>query len=258
MIAAEVTVSAYGNRPLEELQRLIDLRTKRLGECAKDAAVASMIDAVHSLRGLTVVAKPGKPTKPKIEELSDLRVGRRPNRSPCLKPRGGHGEVNPKCRVKFFTGNRPDRELRVFRVTSEHENVKPYIVATDSAASALRFERSYAKRRIQSRGGLARTALSIAMAKLSTRNENTPTYPFIQMSKIVSVGIEGEGTAAVLNMRDNLGYAALALRGGKSAVNLALAKAANKISGLLIKHLNAHGDMALDLKTPFPEVRKRS
>ena len=256
LISAEITVSAFGNRPLDELQRLIDLRVRRLGESATDAAVATMIDAVKSIRAATREAKPGAKAAATVEELDGIRLGRHRTGRPCL--RSGAAEFVPKCRVKFLAvpGVR-DSEMKVFRVTPEHEIVGSYIVVARSAGDARRFERLCAQHRKERHGGLAKTALGIAMAKMSTRNADTKRFRDIQESRIVSVERKGDGRSVALSVHDRLGFAKLALRGGPSAVGIALAKAANKVSGILVRHLNAHGDLARDMKTPFPEVIQR-
>ena len=47
----------WGGKPLSELQRLMSLRTKQLGETARDATVASAITVLRSLKPLTKVYK---------------------------------------------------------------------------------------------------------------------------------------------------------------------------------------------------------
>ena len=47
----------WGGKPLSELQRLMALRTKQLGESARDATVASAITVLRSLKPLTKVYK---------------------------------------------------------------------------------------------------------------------------------------------------------------------------------------------------------
>lgn len=257
LISVDVSLSAYGNKPMDELRRLIDLRVRRLGEAAKDAVAATFIEAIKSIRARTRVASTGRKPKQEIEELTQYRVSRLASGQLCLKPRGGHGEVRPEINIYFRTNGQRDKDLKVFRIVSEHERRAPYVIATDSRASAVRFDRKMAQRAIAQRAGLARTALGVAMAKISTRNEASPLRKIIEKSKIVIVTSTGQGADAIFSVKDNLGYATKALKGGAADVQLSLAKAANKISHVLVKHLNAHGDMALDLKTPFPEVSRK-
>lgn len=257
MISVDVSLSAYGNKPMDELRRLIDLRVRRLGEAAKDAVAATFIEALKSIRARTRVASMARKPKQDVEELTQYRVSRLATGQLCIKPRGGHGEVRPEKRIYFRTNGQRDKDLKVFRVVPVHERRGPYVIATDSRASAVRFDRTLAKRAIAQRAGLARTALGVAMAKISTRNEASPLRKVIEQSNIVTVTSSGQGADALFAVTDNLGYAVPALKGGRADVSLSLAKAANKISHVLVKHLNAHGDMALDLKTPFPEVARK-
>lgn len=215
-----------------------------------------MIDAVKSLRAATREAKPGAKAAATVEELDGIRLGR--HRTGCLCLRSGSAEFVPKCRVKFLCvpGVR-DSEMKVYRVTPEHEIVQPYIVVARSSGDARRFEQLCAQHRKERHGGLAKTALGIAMAKMSTRNADSERFRDIQESRIVAVERTGDGKSISFSVHDRLGFAKLALRGGPSAVGIALAKAANKVSGILVRHLNAHGDLALDMKTPFPEVIQR-
>ena len=253
-----ITLSCADGRSLEELSRLIELRCKRLGETSADATAAVLINVLASLRALTTKASPSKKVDARIVRLNGVRVGRRRDRTPCLKQ--GGAEWNPDCRVVYLTARvrRRDKDLSAFFVTPEHENVRPYIVVTESEASARQFEEKAGKHRKRDYAGLAKTALGIAMAKISTRN--APTAEFkrkIADSELVSVSNVQTPDGAVVEIRDRLGYAALALKGGSAAVDLAMKKAANRITHNLVAALNRAGDFAFDLKSPFPEVKNR-
>ena len=67
----------------------------------------------------------------------------------------------------------------------------------------------------------------------------------------------GFGKGFELTIHDKLGYSVAALRGGRSAVDVALMKAANKIAGRITQHLKAHGNLDEAVPTPFPEVKRR-
>lgn len=253
-----ISLSCADGKSVEELARLIQLRCKRLGEASADATSAVLINVLKSLRALTMVAKPSKKVDAKVSRLSGVRVGRRRDRTPCLKQ--GGAEWTPNCRVVYLSARvrRPDRDLSAFLVTPEHENVRPYVVVTDSEASARQFEQNAGAHRKRDYAGLARTALGIAMAKISTYN--APTAEFkrkIADSRLVSVSNLQTKDGAVVEIHDKLGYSALALKGGSAAVDLAMKKAANKITHNLVAALNRAGDFAFDLKSPFPEVKAR-
>ena len=92
------------------------------------------------------------------------------------------------------------------------------------------------------------------MAKLSTRNDPligssisrslAGTYSLVTKS--------GAGEEFAVTVLDALDYAALALKGGRPAVDLAMKKAANKISGM-IRH-SVYCPLDHDVGTPFPEI----
>ena len=253
-----ISLSCANGRPVEELARLIQLRCKRLGESSADATAAVLINALKSLRALTLQAKPSKKVDAKITRLSGVRVGRRRDRTPCLKQ--GGAEWKPECRVIYLTARvkKQDRDLAAFLVTPEHEHVRPYVVVTDSEASARQFEQNAGAHRKRDYSGLAKTALGIAMAKISTYNAPTAAFKRkIADSELVSVTNVQTKDGAVVEIHDKLGYSALALKGGSAAVELALKKAANKITHNLVAALNRAGDFAFDLKSPFPEVKVR-
>lgn len=57
---AYVSVTCGDGRPIEELTKLIQQRSKWLNETAEEACAACMIDVLVSLRALTKTAKPKK------------------------------------------------------------------------------------------------------------------------------------------------------------------------------------------------------
>ena len=57
---AYVSVTCADGRPIQELAKLIEQRSKWLKETAEQSCAACMIDVLVSLRALTLVAKPKK------------------------------------------------------------------------------------------------------------------------------------------------------------------------------------------------------
>ena len=78
----------------------------------------------------------------------------------------------------------------------------------------------------------------------------------VNPSGLASVWVVDSGDSCSVKVVDQLEYSSNALRGGDSAVDTALMKAANKVYGI-IKHL-AGIPLDQDFGTPFPEVRKKS
>ena len=106
--------------------------------------------------------------------------------------------------------------------------------------------------------GTARYAMTEAMRRLSTRSVSHsgrlgPKAPRTGAANIVvrSFGGDAEWTVAV---EDSLSYAAKAFKSGQSAVELAMAKAANSVAAYLQRRAGNLLDPAVDI--PFPEIAK--
>jgi len=247
------------SRPLSVLTDLLAMRQKWFKESAEDAVIATAIDVLGSLRALTRSAKNRRSTHPGIEECPGLRPGyyggkSSPKRTLRLAAGGGRFVAG---RVKWLTGNVKDRDLRVFKVVSEHEKVKPYYVVAHSAAEVKKFENAAAGHRMREYGLLAKWAFGVAMNKLSTRNvhDNVTGEARLAGSRLSKVWKAKLGDAFAVRVCDELDYATDALQGGSSAVDIAVMKASNKIAGRL---QHRFGDLlGSDFTTPFPEVRSR-
>ena len=107
---------------------------------------------------------------------------------------------------------------------------------------------------------MGKTALGFAMARLSTKSQpveaDGPKAHRIAADAI-SITTSGEGGEFSLAVRDGLRYSLLALKGGSSAIDLAMAKAANKIAGRLAKWQEKHFFSGERIETPFPEIVTR-
>lgn len=268
-MSLDVTVAATwaGGRPLAELARLVQMRQRWLGESAKDAVIATAIDALVSLRSLTRRAKPGRVGKPRVAPtaLVPSFTGGRKNPRRVLRVAGKAGGRDRAAkyggaeRVKWLAPKSVKAaDLRVFLVGTEHAAVRPYLAVAESAAAAAAFERRAAGHRVRRFGGLAKWAFGVAMRALSTRNVsddvNAETAAAASRLSKVRRYSDGAGGYAV-RVTDALAYAADALRGGSGAVDLALMRAANKIAGRMAHRF---GDaLGPDFSTPFPEVKRR-
>lgn len=262
---AAITCTTASGKSLEELSRLIALRSERLGELTKDAVVAAAIDVLISLRADTRDARTnrraGVPRR--IRPRPDLFVSfRGPNRQPCLRAGSPYGPHFAQGSFFFAERGMDLKTLKVFEIVSEHERIKPYFVAAPSEAVARRVEARDSRRRIATKGGLAKTALGVAMAKISTRNtaDNPPRVAKILASKLSSVQISEEGYNSgsfSLEYRDDLDYGVAALKSGAGAMDTALQKAANKIAGMINHAAHKSGDFEHDIATPFPEIKRR-
>lgn len=259
-----VTITYGDSKPLSELERLIDLRVRRLGEAASDSAVATAIDVMRSLRALTRRAKESRKPNATVELRSQYipSIHIDGNRKiPCLRTPGGE-RVKPGMPVVWdaaFTRGYPVTALHVYYVSPELPRLRPYLCVAPSAEIALQKETARARGRIKSRGGLARNIYSLAMGSISTRGNAMEGAADAQSLAQKYLGIKQgkSGDAYSLEIHDRLNYAILALKGGKAAVDTALMRAANKINGMIKQKLALRGDLAQDLDTPFPDVKRR-
>ena len=252
------------SKPLQELERLTEKRMALMRENSHDAAVATLINTLVSLRATTRRAMPAKKTKVVVEAVNQYipSASKRGGKfQRCLRTRDGV-HITGIRRLRWETHGMPFRDLRVFRITPEHATVKPYLIVAPSAAVAEGFEQKCAKRRKDNYGELAKTALGIAMAKISTKNVPTRSFARVSASRIAAVVQTQSGDYLTIEARDMLDYAVPALPNGRADVNTALMKAANKTQSILVQYLNKYGsqffgDAANIGPTPFPEVLKR-
>ena len=107
-------------------------------------------------------------------------------------------------------------------------------------------------------GGLARNALGVAMNKISQHGAKLDgnSVNKVNPSDLASVWVVDSGNSCSVRVVDRLDYSSNALRGGDSAVETALMKAANKVYGIL-KRLGGI-PLGQDLGTPFPEVKRKA
>lgn len=237
-----VTCNAtFDGKPLAVLSDLLKERQRILGESAKDAVVATGIDVLVSLRALTKTAKKRIPK-------ADVRFGEsEPKYITGTKGRGA-GKLYRRTLVKRWRNGRQVQLVKWQQVEGE---------AKTRRASARELTAAWQKWGAINNRGLAKTALGVAMKSISTRNTaDTVTPRALRLAQAnVSVKEYGSGNGFTLEINDSLNYAALALKGGPSAVDMAMKKAANKIAGRLSKV--AAAKLGEKIPTPFPEVKQR-
>lgn len=132
------------------------------------------------------------------------------------------------------------------------------VVVAMSEAAALSYLATRFSKIADRTAGLAQSALGAAMEKISskpvsykgaTRRAKKTAY------KNAFVVEKMSGGAFMIDIRDNIDYAKLALK-GQDAINIAMKKAANKIASVI----NSRNKRLLDyrpLPTPFPEVKRK-
>lgn len=255
MFAPTVSMT-YKKQPLEVLNQLIEKRQQFMRECARDAVVATAIDALKSIRTMTRSALGRTKFAFKVEDTGYYGGYSASEHRSCV--RQGVGRHSPKIKLDGRVVIRCPRFVRqasrhIYRVTPERREKDPvYYVCAVSADIATAYEMSRIRKSIRRTGGLARNALSVAMGRTSTRNgdmEGSSTSRSFA-EKCVTVMRDGAADTYSVTVVDAVNYARLALKGG--TVEDALARAANKVSGL-IRH-TCHGALDGELETPFPEI----
>ena len=249
-----VTVTTEGGRPAEALARLLEQRAKWLKESSEQSVRAIAIDVLVSLRALTAQAKPKK-TEIKLES-TDLRFSRvnGSSRRPCL--RRGKAMVRLKADERLVTASQGMLTLVYKWHDIYRKKSKTWYIACTSQKDALAWAYAKVKKRAESVKGLARTALGLLMKGSGSKTAPKPeagSYGVQTAHGLTRVTLSQSGNQFGLRAEDMLDYAKLALKGGDSAIDTAMMKAANKATGLINQKCK---DLLTfkKLDTPFPEV----
>ncbi len=274
MIEPSVKMS-YNGGPMEKLNELIEKRKKWLGETYKDAITATAITALTSIRAATrpysgivgtgffcsvIRRNDVHPAFTGAGHVRCFRVGRFPRRN------AHRVDLGSRCVQLVPPGdNLSWRQASVWKVTVSKERVERWRhqpLEFHVAAMGEDSVRAYLERRFghiaERQGGLARTVLGVAMAKISTRppaNEKAGRHVKQIVQKYAVATQRDSGESFSVHVESNLSYATDALKGGSGAVDAALKSAANRIAGM-IRH-KAGASLDEDLSTPFPEVKRK-
>ena len=271
MLAATVTADWQG-KPLSVLSDLIQKRARIMGEDAQDAVVATAIDVVRSLRALTRKAR----TKANRQSFTIVRT-------PYVASWERNGTSFRRVVRSSATGHKiaiypvnnagqhyeKGEKVHVWKVTPVHgarmkweknRNKGCWYVFAQTEAVARRFAIEHMSRVLRKESGMGKTALGFAMARLSTRSAPVEAKgPKAQRIASDAIHITASGTGGMfsLTVHDGLEYANPALKGGDSAISLAMMKAANKIAGRLAQWEEKHFFEGERTATPFPEIKSR-
>lgn len=260
-----VTITAdVDGRPLAELSRLITLRSKWLGESARDSVRATAVTFLQSLRTLT---KKAKKSGEKIELTpsnmlvpSFRRWGGKTR--PCLRVGKNGNTYSPMkgTRIIYADGLVNFASQKVYtasftRGEGDRRKTYKYVVVASSKSSASRAVRRANAKRIASWRGLARAAVS-ALIRKAGGNSTTSGKIGAKANDNARVTPRGAGDSFSLTILDNLSYAECAVKGGKSGITLALQRACNKAASVINRRCADLLDFR-PLETPFPEVRQR-
>lgn len=184
----------------------------------------------------------------------------------CIRDQAGKGqEYWNQHIVQLVAPTENWKKAKVYTVhlTDEQKKRWPcqpqiyWIVAmTDRAVSSYLSKRygAIAKKH----EGMARAALGKLSHKISKAGKEERAAPHAQTvaEKETFVVEKVQGDKYILDVRDNISFAQLAVKGGAVGVQIAMKKAANKVAGL-IQHTCKKILLPGELPTPFPEVRRR-
>ena len=270
MSATFEATATWGGKPLEKLTDLMGKRMKFMRENAYDAAVATMINVLVSLRSQTRKATrvTAKKSRPSIVHLPAYRVSFDPQtRHRCLRRQAKGSPVEtPPYRVRFICGDHKTWHIsRVYLVTPEHKRDKPYIIAALSERDALDFEKKRAGHSIDKSGGLAKLAFSLAANGISTRQSRLETVAaYAERAAQLSVRTASRisGQTFEIEVNDSLAHAIPALKAGVVSIEEAYKSAANKTWGLISQYIDKYGTAIINDAqslgpSPFPEVNRR-
>lgn len=267
-------VATWGkDKPLEELNRLIDRRVAQLHEAPKDTLYAIANTVLRSLSPLARVAKANKKTLANSYDMMDtgLVMGRQRQPGGGWKYRPHHpgqadynAAIRPVC---IWGGGIPAHRVTVYRAEPRFgkdrrtwaKNLHKgcwYVAAYNEAAARHFVETVLMKRAIEKYAGLARVAIMALRKALAINQGGEITASARSIRLAVTLArvnfMESQGRS-VLDVKSELSYARDALH-DPSAVDYAIAKAANSVAGYL--RARAKGVVDPEIETPFPEISR--
>ena len=175
-VCVQYSMSANGH-DASVLQSVIEARRRELGETTRNAAVATAIQIVKSLRANTKVANPDD-MNVTVKEASQFyvgweKVGGNPRRCVRLGSRQGT-KISASSFVNLAGRYQKGEAVKAYAVNDIVEGAKEktqrYIILSQEEEKAREYAVKKHKRRVKRYAGLARFALTVAMMKTSTRN----------------------------------------------------------------------------------------
>lgn len=260
-------VSSFGGGTLKTLGEILQKRMQYMRETARDSIAATAIDVLKSVRAATRVAKPSS-IKVQVEREGGLYpsiTSRGKNRALCLRVVGTNARYEGPERL-VECQRQPLKAQRVYRFVDVHSRKRAsYFIVAPTAGSAKKKAQSIARRRGMRYAGLAKRALGVLMFRTNTKTVNDGVFdPLVEnkasqvTDKAELVQQRGDGGTYSLVLSDNLRYALDAVKGGRSNVETAFKKAANKVVSVINRKISGGRFLEAEkLDTPFPEVRQR-
>lgn len=265
-VSVTYEMSANG-RDVGYLQNAIDARRRELGETTAQAATATAIQVLKSIRANTKVANP-RDMDLTVREAKGFVVGwktKGKRRSRCVRignvrgPEVSSGSVRDIAGM-YFKGENVKVYSVIDMVEGSKKRTERYLVLSKTEKDANEYARTRHVRRVKRYSGMAKFALTLAMMKTSGRGSDGGAQASRQAKQTASANVTvfnqatGGGSGDVsIYVHDNLDYATLALEGGEAYVETAAQKACNSIIGLINHKIGSHLTIHDRIKVPFPE-----
>lgn len=272
-------VATWDNgRPLEELNRLMDIRIQQLGEAADGAIFACGHTVLRSIKPLTRVAKVTKQALKESYDIVDtgLVMGQMRNKDGKVRWKP-HQPMTPVYRtdikpIFLWGGGIPKQRIHVYRVTPRHAGRRTwrknlhkgcwYLAAYDEGTARHYTESYLMMRAIKKYAGLARASVaSMRRALAAAGNEAVPADAVAKgdehiigtAERLARVQYRKSGEVRELEVASDLSYGRMAL-GDMNALEYAIAKAANSVAGYIRSRMV--DCLNRNYATPFPEITK--
>lgn len=245
-------------RPTSNLSKVIQLRSKELGETTKQTCVALAQNILRSIRAQTRVANESKvdievqiadgefyPSWKRDKGTKGKQVSRRVLRQGLNGP-----EVSPTKVIwhvpKYIKGEQV-HSYKVFDKVSEDKTIQ-YILVAVSEREAHRYAKQLHKARVKRYKALAKHAVSLAMKKVYDKQNladeqitNVARGVAIQNVEVSVVETGFNSGTVNIHVHDNLNYAVKALKNKDASVTLALQSSLNKMIGFVKQKIKAKG-----------------
>jgi hypothetical protein len=239
------------------LAKIIEARTKELGETTRQACTAVASNILRSLRAQTKVAKSSEmeitvtladdkyfPSFKRDKGSKGKQVSKRVLRDgkdgPVVKP------DKVVWRVKKYFKGQVVHSYEVEDRVSQDKSIK-YIIVTESSKSAERYAKQFHRARVKQHSGLAKLAISLAMKGVYDKGNSLPNSDskkrgIAEQNVNVSVSDSGFNEGEVnIHVHDKLDYATLAFQNKENSVNAAIQNAVNRVFGYIQQRVKANG-----------------
>ena len=263
---------SFGNGlTMQKFGQVIQERMKWMRETARDSIAACAITALKAIRTITRVAKL---SSIKVEVTPDSTLypsftSKGSQKIPCVRFKGSKQRYSGRERLRIVGKPAKIEQCLVYRFTDKLSNSLPtYFIIAESPAAAKAEAKAIVRSRQIRYAGLAKRAIGVLMHKTSTNQNPKDNVPMrvnakaVEVTKakeIVAKSTDGNGGKYALVMHDDLKYATDSIKGGRSAVDIQMKKAMNKIISIVNRKIQDGATFFSSKKipTPFPALVRR-